>query len=173
MPRQRHQMVLLSTAASLRGQNKGNKSYFLALGASLRCQDNGNKWFFLALGHRFQDRLVQEGLERHEVVEEARAGLRVTKRHILPKTVVIVIGWLRWLGWAALLGFSWAGLGCGLGFLALGHHFETKTTATNRTSQYWGITSMPKQQQQQQIVLLSAGASLRAKATEIHDTSWH
>ena len=76
------------------------------------------------------------------------------------------------LGCSAGLQLGWAGLGCGLGFLALGHHFETKTTATNRTSQYWGITSMPKQQQQQ-IVLLSAGASLRAKATEIHDTSWH
>ena len=66
-----------------------------------------------------------------------------------PKTVVIVIGWLRWLGWAALLGFSWAGLGCGFGFsalrlrdqnngnlsyfLVLGHHFDAKTTTTKTT----------------------------------------
>ena len=34
------------------------------------------------------------------------------------------------LGCSAGLQLGWAGLGCGLGFLALGHHFETKTTAT-------------------------------------------
>ena len=65
----------------------------------------------------------------------------------------------------------------------LGHHFETKTPATNRTSQCWGTTSRPRHRQQtvhlsaraplprhrQQIVHLSAGAPLRDKDTGNRD----
>ena len=73
--------------------------------------------------------------------------------------------------------------------LALGHHFETKATATNRTSWNWGTTSRPKQRTQ--IVHLSIGAPLRdqsngnksyilalghyfeTKATSTNRTSWN
>ena len=90
-PKQRQHIVLLSTGASLRSQNNNNnKSNFLALG-HLRSQNNDNKYYFLALRH----------------------------------------------------------------------HFDTKTTATNRTSWHWGITSTPKQRQQ--IVLFSTGASCRGQ----------
>ena len=47
--------------------------------------------------------------------------------------------------------------------LMLGHHFETKTPATNRTSQCWGTTSRPRHRQR--IVHLSAGAPLRDQDT--------
>ena len=43
--------------------------------------------------------------------------------------------------------------------LAMGHHFQTKATATNRTSQNGGTASRPKQRQQ--IVHLNIGAPLR------------
>ena len=63
--------------------------------------------------------------------------------------------------------------------LVLGHHFETKTPATNRTSSCWGTTSKPRHRRQivhlragaplprhrQQIVHLSAGAPLRDQDT--------
>ena len=46
-------------------------------------------------------------------------------------------------------------------FLAFGHHFKAKTMATNPTSQHGGIISRPKQRQQ--ILLLSIGAPLRGQ----------
>ena len=47
--------------------------------------------------------------------------------------------------------------------LVLGHHFETKTPATNRTSQCWDTTSRPRHRQQ--IVHLRAGVPLRDQDT--------
>ena len=58
--------------------------------------------------------------------------------------------------WAPLRGQSNGNKSC---IIALGHHFETKATATNRTSWNWGTTSRPKQRQQ--IVHLRNGAPLR------------
>ena len=46
-------MVLLSTAASLPGQEKGNKSC-IGTGVSLRGHYNSNKSYFLALGHHLE-----------------------------------------------------------------------------------------------------------------------
>ena len=59
----------------------------------------------------------------------------------------------------------------------LGHHFETKTPATNRTSQFWGTTS--RQRHRKQIMHLNVGASLRQQIVHFsagaplrhHDTS--
>ena len=66
---------------------------------------------------------------------------------------------------------------------SLGHNFETKATASNRTSFHWSTTSRPKQRQP--FVNLSIVAPLRdqsilemrnrfeAKATATNRTSWH
>ena len=45
----------------------------------------------------------------------------------------------------------------------LGHHCETKTPSTKRSSLCWGLTSRPRHRQQ--IVHLSAGAPLRDQDT--------
>ena len=54
--------------------------------------------------------------------------------------------------------------------LLLGHHFETKTPATNRTSSCWGTTSKPRHRRQ--IVHLRAGAPLPRHRQQIVSQCW-
>ena len=58
---------------------------------------------------------------------------------------------------------------CNGNIFELGHHFETKATATNRTSQHWGTAS--RLLQRCQIVHLSIGTQLPDEVTATKRTS--
>ena len=135
--------MLLSTGASLQGQNNGNESYFLALRHHFEAKNNGSKSYFAALGSTSRPKIRQQSyflaLGHHF---EAKTPAKI----VIPQTGAPLEGQNN---------------GSKSYFLALGHHFDTKTTATNRTSWYSGTN--PRPEQRQQIVLLSTGASLRGQ----------
>ena len=167
----------LGIGAPLRDQSNGNKSYVLALGhhveakatatnrtsqhggatsrpkqrqqivhlsigAPLRDQSNGNKSYMLDLGHHFETKATATNRTSWNWGTTSKPKQR-------QQVVHLSIG-------APLRDQS---NGNKSYIYSLGHHFETKATATNRTSFHWGTTSRPKQRQQ--IVHLSIGAPLR------------
>ena len=113
----------------------------LSAGAPLRDQDTGNKSYILVLGHHFETKTpatnrtclcwgtTSRSRHRQRIVHLS-AGAPLRDQDTGNKSYISV----------------------------LGHHFETKTPATKRTSSCWGTTSKPRHRQQ--IVHLRAGAPL-------------
>ena len=117
----------------------------LRVGAPLRDQDTGNKTYILVLGH-FETKTPPTNRTslcwgttsrpRHrEQIVHLSAGAPLRDQDTGNKSYILV----------------------------LGHHFETKTPATNRTCWCWGTTS--RSRHRQRIVHLSAGAPLRDQET--------
>ena len=159
-------------------QRHRNQIIPLNAGALLRDQDTGNKSYILVLGHHFETKTPATNRTsscwgttsrpRHrQQIEHLSAGAPLRDQDTGNKSYILVLGQHLTMTPASNI-------------LVLGHHFETKTPATNRTSQCWGTTSRPRHRQQtahlsegaplprhrQQIVHLSAGAPLRDKDTE-------
>ena len=205
--KKRQQNVHLSIGPPPRGQSNGNKSYIMALrhhleakawGTTwkprngnktyilafehhpLRDQSNGNKSYILALGHHFAAEATTTNRTSKHLGTTSKPKQRPTNHTSKD--------------W----GTTWKpkqrqqivhqSIGPPLGsqsngnktfIMALGHHFETKATAANRTSKHWATTWKPKQWQQivhhgiggitskpkqrQQIVHLGIGAPLRSQ----------
>ena len=156
-PLQQQQIVLLSTRASLRSQNNGNKSFFLAMGstsrlkqrqqivlliagASLRGPNKGNKSYFLALEHHFQGNKSNFLALRHHFQAKTKATYRsfflALEYHCRGQNNGNQLYFLA-------LGHHFRDQNNGNQsyVLVLGHHFDAKTTETNRFSWHWEITS--------------------------------
>ena len=137
-PRHRQQIVHLSAGAPLRRHQQQN--VHLSDGAPLRDQDTGNKSYILVLGHHFETKTpatnrtfscwgtTSRPRHRQQIVHlSAGAPLR---RH-RQQNVHLSAG-------PPLRGQD---TGNKSYIFVLGHHRETKTPSTNRTSQCWGTTS--------------------------------
>ena len=136
----------------------------LSAGAPLRDQDTGNKSYILVLGHHFETKTPATNRTSYFWGTTSRPRHRQRIVHL-----------------SAGAPLRDQDTGNKSYILVLGHQFETKTPATNRTSSCWGTTSKPRHRRQivhlragaplprhrQQIVHLSAGAPLRDKDTEI------
>ena len=149
-PRHRQQNVHLSAGAPLRNKDIGNKSYILVLGhhfetktpATIRTSQCGGTTSKTPATNRTSTKTpatnrtcqcwgtTSRPRHRRQIVHLS-AGVPLRDQDTGNKSYILV----------------------------LGHHFETKTPATNRASSCWGATSRPRHRQQN--VHLSAGAPLR------------
>ena len=124
--------------------NQRKKILHLSTGATFRDQINGIKSYIVALGHHFETKATATNstLQHHGTASRPKQRQQIIHLRIGAPLKHQSNGNTSYI-------------------LALGHHFETKATATNRTSWHWGTTSTPKPKQRQQIVHLSIGAPLR------------
>ena len=140
-----------------------------------RDQDTGNKPYILVLGHHFQDTGNKSytqcwgtsSRQRHpkQIIHLSAGASSTTRTSLCWGTTSRPRHLKQIVHLCAGAPLRDQDTGNKSYILELGHHFETKTPATNRTSSCWGTTSKPRHRQQ--IVYLSAGAPLRDKDTEI------
>ena len=170
-PKQRQQIVHLSIGAPLRDQSNGNKSHILALGhhpetkatatnrtlsigAPLRDQSHGNKSHILEWGHHFETKATATNRTSFHWGTTSRPKQR-------QQIVHLSIG-------APLRDQS---NGNKSYVFALGHHFETKATATNRTSFHWGKILRGQSNGNKSYILALRHHVEPAKATATNRTS--
>ena len=149
-PRHRQQIVHLNAWAPLRDQDTGNKSYILVLGHHFETKTPATK--------RISQCWCTTSRPRHrQQIVHLSAWAPLRDQDTGNKSYMFV----------------------------LGHHFETKTPATNRTCLCWGTTSRPRYRRQivhcwgaisrprhrQQIVHFNAGHHFETKTPATNRTS--